>query len=192
MTTLRTTTLTLGLVALFSLFPRAARAQTFDLAFRGAEVYTGMIFPTRSDRGATFGGTLWLGNVLHPRIGWGIGLQYGSADRVDEAVAVRTIAFSIDLTRPLASGRLYPYLGLTGSLLSADATVLSPTDDPDAELLAQDIDGYKLGGGGFAGLVFQLTDTGSVGVLLEYRLVGAPDVTFQAARAGIRFSVGGG
>lgn len=169
----------------------AARSQTFDLSFRGAEVYTGMIFPTHSARGATFGGTLWLGTALHPCIGWGLGLQYGSADRLDEAVAVRTIVVSIDLTRPLAFGRLAPYIGLTGGLHSADATVTSTAADPAAEFLADDIDGYKLGGGGFAGVVLQLTDTGSVGLLLEYRLVGAPDVTFQAARAGIRFSVGG-
>ena len=190
--TLRTTSLVLSLAAAWLLTPRLAHAQTFDFAFRGADVYTGLIFPTRSDRGATFGATVWLGSVLHPRIGWGVGLQYGSADRVDEAVAVRTISFSIDLTRRLASGRLYPYIGLTGSLLSADATVLSPTSDPPAEFLAEDLDGYRLGGGGFAGLVFQLTETGSVGFLLEYRLVGAPDVTYQAVRAGIRFAVGGG
>ncbi|MGH7544865.1 MAG: hypothetical protein ACREKI_01630 [Gemmatimonadota bacterium] len=190
--TLRTTSLVLPLAAAWLLTPRLADAQTFDFAFRGADVYTGLIFPTRSDRGATLGATVWLGSALHPRIGWGVGLQYGSADRVDEAVAVRTISFSIDLTRRLASGRLYPYLGLTGSLLSADATVLSPTSDPPAESLAEDLDGYRLGGGGFAGLGFQLTETGSVGFLLEYRLVGAPDVTYQAARAGIRFAVGGG
>lgn len=192
MTVPRTAALALALVALRPLAPPLAHAQTFDLAFRGADVYTGLIFPTRSDRGATFGATVWLGRVLHPRIGWGIGLQYGSADRVDEAVAVRTIGFSLDLTRRLASGRLYPYLGLTGILLSADATVLSATSDPPAELLAEDIDGYRLGGGGFAGLVFELTETGSVGFLLEYRLVGAPDVTYQAARGGIRFAVGDG
>ena len=178
----------LGLSALLYALP--ASAQTFELAFGGADVYTGMIFPTRSDHGATFGGTVWLGRALHPRIAWGLGLQYASADRLDEAVTVRTIVFSVDLARPLTSGRLVPYLGLTGGLHSADATVLSQTADPPAEILAEDIDGYKLGGGGFAGVVLQLTDTGSIGLLLEYRLVGAPDVTFQAVRGGIRFFVG--
>lgn len=188
----RRTALLWALVALSPLAAPPASAQTFDLAFGGADVYTGLIFPTRSERGATFGASVWLGHVLHPRIAWAIGLQYGSADRLDEAVAVRTISFSLDLARRLAAGRLYPYVGLTGSLLSADATVLSATSDPPAELLADDLDGYRLAGGGFAGLVFELTETGSVGLLLEYRLVGAPEVTYQAARAGIRFAVGGG
>lgn len=181
-----------GLLAGLTLaLPAAGRGQTFDLAFRGAEVHTGAVFPTRSERGAAFGGTLWLGTALHPRVLWGLGLGYSSADRTDGRVGVRVVAISIDLTLPISAGRLYPYLGATGGLLSAEAAVLGSGIDPPAEFLADDIEGYKLGGGAFAGLALQLTETGSVGLLLEYRYVGAPDVSRQAGRVGIRFSVGG-
>lgn len=178
-------------VAFLLAAPAAAEGQTFDLAFRGADVFTGAIFPTRSERGAAFGGTLWLGHSLHPRALWGLGIHYGSADRADGPVAVRNIILSFDLALPLSSGRLYPYVGLTGGLHSAEATVLSPGSDPLADFLAEDIEGYKLGGGGFGGLALGLTETHSVGILLEYRYVGAPDVSHQAARVGIRFAVGG-
>ena len=182
-----------AVIAAFSLIaPAAAASQTVDLVFRGADVYTGVIFPTRSERGAAFGGTLWLGTAFDTHALWGLGLQYGSADRTDGPVAVRNVIISIDLTFLLARGRLYPYVGVTGGLISAEATDLSSGSDPRASFLVQDIDGYKLGGGGFGGLVLGLTETQSVGLLLEYRYVGVPDVSHQSVRAGIRFSVGGG
>lgn len=176
--------------------PASASGQGLDVAFRGAEVYAGAVFPTRSERGASFGATLWLGTIFHPRLLWGPGVHYATADRTDGPVAVRDIVISLDFAYPLvATGRLYPYLGVTGGVHSVEATVLTTDGDPAslafAEFLAEDIGGYKLGGGGFAGLVLLLTETGSMGLLVEYRLVGAPDVTHQEGRAGIRFSVGG-
>ncbi len=184
-----------ALLALTLLAPTEGRAQGIDFSFRGVDVFSGVVFPTRADRGASFGAALWLGTAFHPRLRWGLALDYASADRLDAAVTVRSILFSLDFLFPLSEGgRLVPYLGATGSLHSVDTTVeegsLSPAELLAAEGVADDVAGYKLGGGGFAGLVLHLTETGSVGVLLEYRLVGAPDVTHQEARGGIRFSVG--
>lgn len=178
--------------ALLLASPNRAPAQGLELAFRGAEVFMGTVFPTTSERGAAFGGTLWMGRAFHPRAQWGLGLQYGSADRTDGLVSVRDIVFSIDLAVPLAPrARVHPYVGVTGGLHSADALVRGTMMDPAADALADELDGYRLGGGGFAGLIAFLTETGSVGLFLDYRFVAARDLTHQMARVGIRFSVRG-
>jgi hypothetical protein len=176
--------------------PKTADAQFVGLSFRGAHVYAGGVFPTASDRGASFGAVLWIGTLLDRRLPWGPAIHYSSADRTDAPVTVRDIALAIDAAYPLGSmGRIVPYLGASASLHSADARVSDAVTDPGelatAEAVAADVDGYKLGGAGFGGLVWQLTETGAVGLLAEYRFTVAPDLTRQEARVGIRFSVGG-
>ncbi|MBI4513780.1 MAG: hypothetical protein HY702_06680 [Gemmatimonadetes bacterium] len=179
-----------AILALSLAVAERAPAQGIELSFRGADVYAGAVFPETAQRGASFGGVAWLGRVFHPRVQWGLGLRFASADRTDARLSVRDIAFYLDLALPLlSSGWLQPYVGVTGSLDNVSATPEDEASEID-RFRAEGIDGYKLGAGAFAGFGFPITGTGAVGFLVEYRFVVVPKVTYQEVRAGIRLSTG--
>ena len=171
-----------------------ASAQAVKLQLGAMDMYGGVVLAKDLNAGVAFGGRLGVFALFGQRLRSGLELDWWTAERSAGDLEVRDIVGGLAVWRPWRRDRVVrPYVGLSLALHSVDVSRpdgsrLRPGESPEADR----IDGSKLGASGFAGATVQLTRTGAIHLLLEYRYTLVSNIPHHEVRGGARLLAGGG
>ncbi len=172
-------------VAIAILAAEGLGAQTLGFRLGPIDMYGGVVLASESEPGVAFGARVGLADVFHRALLAGVELDWWTVQREDTQLELRDIIVGIAVWRELATGALRPFLGLGAAVHSVHAS-----GDGGAQFLqsreAAELDGYRVGASGFAGLSLRLSHTGAIWVFLEYRYSAVRRVSHQELRAGVR------
>lgn len=180
-----------GLLALATLAAASPlRSQIVALRFVAIDMQGGMVIPSESEPGVSFGARLGLADLFGRWLQVGPELGWWAAERSDADLEHRDIVAGLAFWRGLGSGgTVRPFLGVSGALHSVDVTGPNGGDiAPGDSALAASLDGYGFGVGGFAGLALRLTQTGAIWLVTEYRYTAVARVSHHEIRGGVRLA----
>lgn len=165
-------------------------AQAIDFRFVGIDMYGGAAWVAESDVGVAFGGRLGFADLMGRRLRLGFELDWWSAGRKDSDAAVRDALGGLALWIDIGKGHvLRPFLGGAASLHWIDVSFDGGTGFPSGDsLVAQELEGVRLGASGFAGAALRLSRTGTIWLVGEYRYTSITDLPYHEARLGFRLS----
>ncbi|KPK83219.1 MAG: hypothetical protein AMS25_00310 [Gemmatimonas sp. SM23_52] len=173
-------------VAIAILTPDGLGAQTLRFRLGPIDMHGGAVLASESEPGVAFGARVGLADVFRRALLVGVELDWWTAQRDDMQLEVRDVVVGIAVWRELASrGALRPFLGLGAAVHSVHAS----GEDGSGFLQsreAAELDGYRLGASGFAGLSMSVSHTGAIWVLLEYCYAAVRRVPHHELRAGVR------
>lgn len=178
-------------LALVSIFEDAA-AQAVSLEFSAIDMYGGAVFPSKSEVGVAFGARVGLAKLFGGAVAAGIELDWWAAERRARNLEVRDIVVGIALWRDLDLGeRVHPFLGAGTAVHSVDASRSDGTRFLEGESLVADrLNGYRVGASAFTGFNIKLTRTGNIWFVSEYRYTTVRRVSHHEVRAGARLRFG--
>lgn len=166
--------------------PDGLAAQTFDFRLGPIDMCGGVVLAAESEPGVAFGARVGLADILGRLLLVGIELDWWTAEREESELELRDIVAGVALWRELVNrGALRPFLGLGAAMHSVHASA-----EGESELLqgseAAELNGYRVGASGFAGLSVRLSHTGAIWMVLEYRYTTVRRVPHHELRAGAR------
>jgi len=165
-------------------------AQAIDFRFVGIDMFGGAAWVAKSDVGVAFGSRIGFADLMGRRLRLGFELDWWSAGRKDSDAAVRDALGGLALWIDIGKGHaLRSFLGGAASLhwidVSFDDGAVFPGGD---SLLAEELEGVRLGASGFVGAALRLSQTGTIWLVGEYRYTSITDLPYHEARLGFRLS----
>jgi hypothetical protein len=176
-----------------ALYSGRLSAQVLDLRFVALDMYGGAAWPAGSETGVAFGGRLSFADLFDRFAVMGLSLDWWAAGREIGDLETRDIAGGLDFWLDLLQSRTFrPYVGIGGALHSFDTSRKDGSRFPNGgSPEAEQLDGLKFGGSGFAGLTLRLTRTGAIWVIAEYRYNLVSNLSYHEVRAGLRLAGSG-
>lgn len=173
-------------VAIAITAPDGLGAQTLGFRLGPLDMHGGAVLASQSEPGVAFGARVGLADMFRRALLAGVELDWWTAQREDLQLELRDVVAGIAVWRELARrGALRPFLGLGAAVHSVHAS-----GEDGAGILqsreAAELDGYRVGASGFAGLSFRLSRSGAIWVLLEYRYSAVRRVPHHELRGGVR------
>lgn len=165
-------------------------AQAVDFRFVGIDMAGGAAWVADSDVGVAFGGRLGFADLLGRKLRLGFELDWWSAGREELDAAVRDALGGLALWFEIGRGRvLRPFLGGAVSMHWIDVSFDGGAGFPSGgTLVAEELEGLRLGGSGFVGAALRLSQTGTIWLVAEYRYTSITDLPYHEARLGFRLS----
>lgn len=190
-----------GLVSVLVLAGSAVPADGQGVKFRLLEIdmYGGPVAAVSSELGVVFGTRLGFVTIGSESVRLGASLGWWTARRRRSRLDVRDVVLGLEGWRQLSpAGWLRSYFGIGADLHAVDSTLGESVPSGGGSLqdlagsdAAASLDGYRLGGSGFAGAAARLSEAGAIWLIVEYRYSAASRISNQQVRAGVRLSLSG-